>query len=76
MSTGTPEDVSDERLAEMISDWEQNSRASGSHGLDTRYADEHASALRELQRHRARTGYHANCPSCTCVFPNASEEGR
>ncbi len=53
MTPNTTEDVSDDRLAELISDWEQNSRASGSHDLDTRYADEHASALRELQRHRA-----------------------
>jgi hypothetical protein len=40
--------VSRERLAEMLADWENNSAASRSHDLDTRYADEHASAIREL----------------------------
>jgi hypothetical protein len=47
------EAVTDERLAEMIADWENTSAASASHDLDTKFADEHAAALRELQRLRS-----------------------
>jgi hypothetical protein len=67
MTPNTPEDVSDERLAELIEDLDAIKRT-----YPDPYSDVQA-GLRQLQRHRARTGYHANCKSCTCAFP--SEEG-
>ncbi len=67
MTPSTPEDVSADILAELISLMGRTG-----HPIDA----EVVAYLRELQSHRAenRTGYHANCPSCTCAFP--SEEGR
>jgi hypothetical protein len=60
------EDVSDDDLAEFIAFLE-----AGDIGpmMITALA-----IAKSLKRHRARTGYHANCQSCTCAFP--SEEGR
>ncbi len=66
MTPNTPEDVSDEDLAAFLAFLK---------GAEMGPMMMTAQAIAEsLQRHRARTGYHANCPSCTCVFP--SEEGR
>jgi hypothetical protein len=80
MTPNTHEDVSDAELTDMLSWFEQEFEADPD-ACDTmdfwlKESDVKgiASALRELQRHRARTGYDANCQSCTCAFP--SEGGR
>jgi hypothetical protein len=76
MTPNTPEDVSDEleRAQNLLRRAIHSETARAA--LGQFWVDDVSMLLghSQLQRHRARTGYHANCPSCTCAFQ--SEEGK